>query len=193
MEAYPLQWPTAWPRSKEKKVAQFKVSMGEAVSQLYDELDRLGADNVVVSSNMRLRLDGRPLADQRRMDDEGVAVYFTYNGAQQCIPCDKWTTVKDNVRAVGLTIQALRGLERWGAKEMVNAAFQGFTALPAQAGAGSEQWWEILEMAEPVIDAEYIKRSYREVSRKVHPDNGGSDEQFIRVKNAYEEGMRNVK
>ncbi len=189
MEAYPLQWPAAWPRSAEKKVAQFKVSMGEAVSDLYDELERLGARDVVVSSNMRLRLDGRPLADQRRMDDEGVAVYFTYNGAQQCIPCDKWTTVKDNVRAVGLTVQALRGLERWGAKEMVNAAFQGFKALPAAIimGEGTARaWYEVLGIPSD-SDLTLAARAYKDLLQTKHPDKGGTDAEFIELQNAYKQ------
>lgn len=189
-EAYPLQWPNAWPRSKYQQNAQFKVTMGEAVEHLYNELDRLGASDVVVSSNMRLRLDGKPYAEQRRMDDEGVAVYFTLNGEQQCIPCDKWTTVKDNVRAIGLTVQALRSLERWGAKEMVNAAFRGFKALPETAIVTpytKRPWHEVLEVA-PTASPEVIKASYRQKMLKAHPDHGGSMEEFQEVQNALREG-----
>lgn len=188
-DSYPLAWPPAWPRSKSPQSARFKVSMGESVSSLYDELDRLGASNVVVSSNMRLRLDGRPLADQRRLDDEGVAVYFSLKGAQQCIPCDKWSTVKDNVRAVALTIQALRGLERWGAKEMVNAAFQGFKALPESIIMGehtSRAWWEVLQVAQ-TADIEVIEGAYKKLLMKAHPDIGGSDFAFQELQNAYKQ------
>lgn len=188
-DAYPLQWPAAWPRSKSTQPAQFKVTMGEAVQQLYEELDRLGATNVVVSSNMRLRLDGRPLASQNRMEDEGVAVYFTYNGAQQCIPCDKWATVKDNVRAIGLTVQALRGLERWGAKEMVTAAFQGFKALPETIIMGehtARAWWEVLQVAQ-TADWDVIEAAYKRLLHKTHPDTGGSDFAVQEVINAFKQ------
>jgi hypothetical protein len=187
MEAYPLQWPPQWPRTKYPQQAQFKVGMGEAVSDLYDELERLGATNIIVSSNMQVRLDGRPYAKQNRMSDEGVACYFTYNGAQQCIPCDKWTTVKDNVRAIGLTVAALRGLERWGAKEMVNAAFQGFKALPT--GTPQKQWWEILELDGPTDDTVEIQRAYKQIIKKAHPDAGGTDHWFQQVQAAYKQGM----
>lgn len=189
MEAYPLQWPAAWPRAKEIKSAQFKVGMGEAVSHLYDELDRLGATDIIVSSNMRVRLDGRPLAKQVRMEDEGVAVYFKYNGAQQCIPCDKWATVKDNVRAIGLTVEALRGLERWGAKEMVNAAFQGFKALPSAIIVGdgtARAWWEVLDIPQD-SDLAAASRAYKEQLQTKHPDKGGTDREFIELKNAWEQ------
>lgn len=189
MEAYPLQWPTAWPRVQYPKAAQFKVGMGEAVSHLYDELDRLGADDIIVSSNMQVRLDGRPYAKQNRIEDPGVAVYFTYNGAQQCIPCDKWDSVKDNVRAIGLTVEALRGLERWGAKEMVNAAFRGFKALPEAIimGEGTARaWWEVLEIPRD-SDIQTAQRAYKELLQTKHPDRGGSDSEFIELKNAWEQ------
>lgn len=190
-EAYPLQWPASWPRTKHKQSAQFKVTMGEAVQHLYDELDRLGASNVVVSSNMRLRLDGKPYADQKRMEDEGVAVYFTLNGEQQCIPCDKWFTVKDNVRAIGLTIQALRGLDRWGAKEMVNAAFRGFKALPESVIVTpytKRPWHEVLEVL-PTASPEIVRAAWRRLISRYHPDNQetGDPVKFQEVQAAYKE------
>lgn len=188
-EAFPLQWPVSWPRAKHPQNAQFKVTMAEAVSHLYDELDRLGAKNVVVSSNMQVRLDGRPYATQKRMDDEGVAVYFTLNNEQQCIPCDKWTTVKDNVRAIGLTVQALRGLDRWGAKEMVNAAFRGFKALPESAIVTpyqSRAWYEVLEVSQ-TASVETIKAAYRSMLLKYHPDHGGDVNKFHELQKAYKE------
>jgi hypothetical protein len=194
MEAYPLKWPQAWPRTEYPIQARFKVSMSECIQDLYDELDRLGATNIVVSSNMRLRLDGRPLASQQRMDDEGVVVYFTYNGAQQCIPCDKWDTVKDNVRAIGLTVGALRGLERWGAKEMVTAAFQGFKALPAPNIPSAEQtraWHEVLQVT-PDADINVVRAAYRNLAAKYHPDNQttGNTSKFAEVATAWEEAQK---
>jgi hypothetical protein len=189
MEAYPLQWPDGWPRTKEPTNARFKVSMAGAVEHLYDELDRLGATNIVVSSDMQVRLDGKPYAKQNRLDDEGVAVYFMLNGKQQCIPCDRWTSIKDNVRAVGLTVEALRGLDRWGAKEMVDAAFRGFTALPAGGGASQRPWHEVLGV-NPYSSAELIRAVYHRLAKEHHPDHGGSAEKFKEIKEAYEEAKK---
>lgn len=191
MDAYPLQWPAGWPRSKSPQPARFQVTMNESVKNLYDELDRLGASNIIVSSNMRLRLDGRPTATQNRLEDEGIAVYFTLSGAQQCIPCDKWSTVKDNVRAVGLTVAALRGLERWGAKEMVNAAFRGFRALPENIILGehvSRPWHEVLQVS-PNADQEIIRAAWKRLISRYHPDNteSGDATKFAEVQKAYNE------
>jgi hypothetical protein len=49
--------------------------------------------------------------------------------------CDKWVSVGENMRALGLAIEALRQLKRCGASEILDRAFQGFAALPEQAGA----------------------------------------------------------
>lgn len=195
MEAYPLTWPEGWARSNSAQPALFKVTMSEAIDHLYNELDRLGATDIIVSSNMRVRLDGRPYADQNRMADEGVAVYFNYNGSQQCIPCDKWTTVKDNIRAVGLTVEALRGLERWGAKEMVNAAFKGFKALPAAGDTTSSAqklWFDVLQVS-PQADWDVIEAAYRRLLHKVHPDKGGSEAAFAEVQAAFKQAKEMVR
>lgn len=113
IDAYPLQWPTAWPRTKQPLVAQFKTSLTSAARNLTWELERLGAKNIVISSNMQYRADGIPYSRQPNLADTGIAVYFTLNGEEQCIPCDKWTDLADNMQAIRKTVEALRGLERW--------------------------------------------------------------------------------
>jgi hypothetical protein len=157
---------------------------------LLTQLKRLGADNIVVSSNVMLRRDGLPYANQRRPDDTGVAVYFTLKGQQQCIPCDRWASVDDNIHAIGLTVEALRGLERWGAKEMVDAAFSGFQALPPGSGMPSvSPWWQVLGVPETATGDD-MKSAYRLLAKKHHPDYGGDPELFQRLRNAYEQAIR---
>ena len=75
--AYPLQWPSAWPRTTHPQPAKFKTPFSYARDQLYRELDLLGATNIVISSDMMVRLDGLLYVKQRAPDDRGVAVYFT--------------------------------------------------------------------------------------------------------------------
>jgi hypothetical protein len=168
---YPLAWPVGFPRSDFRQVASFKVSLAGALDDLYNELDRMDASAIVISSNMQTRLDGRPLAKQARIEDPGVALYFQRNGRQVCIPCDKWDTVVGNVRAIGLTVAALRSLERWGAKDLVDAAFVGFEALPAHAGAqhGASDWWQVLGVPrDSSIDE--IRRIWKQRLREAHPE-----------------------
>jgi hypothetical protein len=151
----------------------------------------MGARNIVINSNMQIRSDGIPYARQPNITDTGVAVYFTLNGNQQCIPCDKWVGLAENVHAIGKTVEALRGLERWGAKEMVDAAFQGFKALPASAGIVTDRsWWQTLELSGPDVTYNEIQAAYRRLAKQHHPDAGGDSAEFEKIRKAYEEGMK---
>lgn len=189
-EAYPLKWPASWPRTKYPIRSQFRTTQGTAINKLYDQLRRLGATNIVVSTNIELRRDGRPYVRQLRAEeDSGVAVYFTLNGEEQCIPCDKWFMVGDNIQAIAKTVEALRGLERWGAQEMVNAAFRGFKALPEAIIVGAatgRAWYEVLEV-DPKCSIADAAAAFKRLARLKHPDVGGSDQEFMELKTAWEQ------
>lgn len=189
IDAFPLQWPAHWPRTDRPASSQFKVSQDQAQRGIRRELALLGARNVVLSTNVELRRDGLPYATRRAPEDQGVAVYFDLNGDSQCIPCDKWRTVAENMRAIEKTVEALRGLERWGAKEMVNAAFRGFRALPAETIVTpytAKPWHEVLEVS-PTDPADTIKAAYRRQLKKHHPDHGGTERDLIAVQRAFEQ------
>ena len=145
-EAYPLQWPVGRPRTKYPRSAAFdrQRSIDKSRRELFHELELLGAANPVLSTNLRLRLDGFPLSKQRQPDDQGVAVYFTYKKRQVCFACDRWDRIQDNIRAVCLTINAIRGIGRWGTGEMVDAAFTGFEALPPPSEGAVGRPWHIV-------------------------------------------------
>lgn len=132
IEAYPLHWPEGWPRTKAPAHSRFHPTNGRhAVAQaLLAEIRRLGGGQVVISTNVRLRNDGLPYSGDRPPEDKGVAVYFNLKGRQMVFACDKWAKLEDNLRSIHKTIEALRGIERWGASDMMERAFSGFTALP---------------------------------------------------------------
>jgi hypothetical protein len=108
---YPLHWPEHRDRTSDwqRKHSQFSVTFAQARSHLLSELGKMGARQVVTSSNQPVRQDGLPLAVRTRIDDPGVAVYFQRDGQAQCIPCDQWHGVLANLRAIGKTVEALRG------------------------------------------------------------------------------------
>lgn len=190
IDAYPLQWPTGWPRAKSQvRHGSMSRNFTQARDGILRELELLGAKNAIINTNLQTRLDGLPYAKQRAPEDTGVAVYFTLNGEQQCIPCDKWDNVEQNLRAIEMTINALRGIERWGAKEMVNAAFRGFKALPSSTIVTPYQsrlWHEVLEVS-PSASPQVIKAAYRQMLLRHHPDQGGDISRFNEVQKAYKE------
>lgn len=189
IDAYPLTWPMGWPRTERPEWSRFKASHSGAMYDLLNELRLLDAKNVIISTNLPLRRDGLPYASRHEPQDSGVAVYFDLDGQPQCIPCDKWNSVRDNLHAISKTINALRGIERWGAKEMVNAAFRGFKALPAQGDttpSAQRLWFDVLEVS-PDASWDVIEAVYRRLLHKVHPDKGGSEAAFHELQAAFKQ------
>tara|TARA_B100001123_G_scaffold390883_1_gene468824 strand:+ start:231 stop:797 length:567 start_codon:yes stop_codon:yes gene_type:complete len=180
MEAYPLQWPNR-PRTPRPQRSRFDVQSGYARDCLVDEIRRLGGKNVVISTNIKLRQDGLPYASAKEPDDSGVAVYFQYKGQSMCFACDKWDLVRDNMQAIRKTIEALRGIERWGTGEMVQQAFNGFALLEAPR---SVLWHEVLGVSK-LADQFEVKTAYRQKLKETHPDTGGSAEDFEKVQIAW--------
>lgn len=181
-EAYPLQWPAGRPRTQRPTRSRFDTQMSYARDQLMNELHLLGARNIVLSTNIPVRQDGLPYANARQPDDPGAAVYFSYKGQQMCFACDRWDLVKDNVQAVRKTIEALRGIERWGTGDMVQAAFTGFQALPAPM-AMQMHWSQILGVKISATVDE-IEAAYRKLAKEHHPDTGGDPEKMARINEA---------
>lgn len=178
-EAFPLYWPEGWPRTKNRQTSRFNPYGLAAESRcILDELKLLGATDAIISTNIPLRRDGLPYSNQK-IDDPGVAVYFNLNGEKQCIPCDRWWTVEENARAIWKSINALRGLERWGAKSFVSAAFRGFKALPNPTS--KTPWRDVLGDCGNLDEA---KSKFRELARKDHPDHGGNAKQMVRLNQA---------
>ncbi|RUU07140.1 J domain-containing protein, partial [Mesorhizobium sp. M7A.T.Ca.TU.009.01.3.2] len=172
-EAYPLHWPAGWPRTKSPKSSRFDVSMAQTRDGLFAEIARLGGRYVVLSTNVPLRQDGLPYANRAEPMDSGVAVYFERKGKQMVFACDQWTHVKDNIRAIEKTIEAMRGIERWGASDMLERAFSAFEALPAPGSTPKREWWQVLGVPKTATKEE-ITAAYRKRAAEAHPDTGGS-------------------
>lgn len=119
----PLQWPEGWPRSRTRSNARFDMSLDRTERELIWQIEQLGGVYPLITHN---RFSGG-----RDPGDPAVAVYFSVKGKQRVFACDRWYTVRDNIRAISKTIEALRGIERWGASEMMERAFSAFEVLPA--------------------------------------------------------------
>lgn len=138
------------------------------------------------SSNAKLNLDGTISARQSWVSDPSVVVYFTRDDREMCIPCDAYETIDANLRAIGLTIAAIRGIERHGTSQMMEAAFSGFAALPAGENA---EWWTILGV-QPDASREVIDAAYRALVKQHHPDTGGDPARLREINEAYQQSQR---
>lgn len=189
-EAYPLQWPTGRPRTGQwsRERAKFQTTFARARDDITREVQLLVGGRwardpqLVISTNVALRRDGLPLAGQRAPEDPGVAVYFEHKKRSMCFACDRWDRIEHNMQAIAKTIEALRGIARWGTGDMLQAAFTGFAALPAPGAA--RDWWQVLGV-DRGAPAEQITAAYRRLRSERHPDRGGSAAAFDEVERAY--------
>lgn len=177
--AFPLCWPDGWPRTAQKMNSRFKVgTVYSAVSGLTESLRLMDAEGVIISTSIPLRRDGLPLSKPPVDGDHGAAVYFVRNGKPLCLACDQYWDVADNIHALAKTIEAIRGIERWGSTDLLDRVFTGFAALPS---GGS--WFDGLKTA-----AE-IRARYRELAKTHHPDAGGDASEFSRITDAYNRAL----
>jgi hypothetical protein len=183
-QAYPLTWPAGWPRARSRDEAPFHkkkdtgrgysdhvaITMAQARTMLQAELDRLGAREIVLSTNVELNLNGDPRGDRARPGDVGVACYFKLKGRDTVLACDKWLRVEDNIVAISKHIDALRGQERWGVGT-VEQAFTGYQALPAPIA--KRHWTAVFGLsADASRDA--ITAAYRSAAK-----NAGMDQKLL--------------
>ena len=189
--SYPLHWPTSWPRARSRADAKFgqkdysksyqttkRVTISVALDRLQAELDRLGARNVILSTNLERNLNGAPRSGQADPADPGVAVYFTLKGKDTVLACDRWYRCADNMVAIAKHIEAIRGMDRWGVGS-IEQAFAGYQALPAP-----EQWFQVLKVRADAPKAD-VDAAYRRLARDAHPDQpNGSHAKMQRINDA---------
>lgn len=213
--AYPLSWPPGWKRTPEasRSCGQFgttkrkagnswtskeKITVVEATRRLREELARMAVhdDDLVLSTNLKLRLDGLPRSDQAQPADPGAAIYWNdpWTNQPRCMAIDRYTKVEQNIAALAATIEAMRAIERHGGAVVLERAFTGFTALPAPIVAGMKRHWrEVLGF--PVdyhVHAELVKERFRSRASQAHPDKGGSAAEMCELNQARNEALQEV-
>lgn len=209
---YPLQWPPGQKRTKsaDRRHSKFgAVARGsysreppsayEAAKELLHELKLLGAGWVVITSQLPTRNDGLPYADGRS-DDPGIAVWFVLDGHERVFACDCWHRPGENLRAIALSIGAMRGLERWGMADVMERTLAGFTALPA--GDPAKRGWREVFGVEALVDTllgsssddliAVVKARHRKLIAEAHPDAGGTDARAAELNAALDEAEKEL-
>lgn len=188
--SYPLQWPEGWKRHVNRGMPPFSANnFGKIRDSILRRLRKRGT-YAVITSDLPVRNDGQPYADAR-CQDPGVAVWWVEKGKEMVIACDRWKSLSHNLSAILRTLEAMDGIQRWGADSMVDRAFAGFAALPPP-GATSDGTDEVMPAAMPnwrevfnfpgafeSLSASdklaFVKLRYRERISQAHPDRGGDD------------------
>lgn len=188
ISASPLEWPQGWPRAKGRKHATFgkkcsgaygkeDLTIAQGLERVLDELSRMGVrrDDVVISSNAPLRLDGLPRGDASNPADPGAAVYWnTRKGETKVMAIDIYYRLADNLAAIAATLEAMRSIERHGGAAILDRAFAGFAALPAPGKVTARGWREILGVLPGESSLAVAQEKYRRLAAVHHPDRGGN-------------------
>lgn len=156
----------------------------------------INRENIVISTNLRLRQDGFPYSGQPQPADPGVAIYFPLffmRGNKEIerpivLTCDKWTRVEWNVYAIAKDIEAQRGRERWGCTNF-EQSFRGYLAIPERCGG--RPWWEILGIPSTASRAD-VEKAFRRLSLRLHPDKNPGDkahEEWVKLQEAHDQAV----
>jgi hypothetical protein len=178
-------WTDLETRSRER--APWTASWQSTLDMLAGELGHLGVKTAVIqvdASEADLRRDGMPRGDAVA-GHPGVIVSFesrfgplryaadTYRGNS------KHAAWQANLRAIALTLQALRSVDRYGATKR-GEQYRGWTAIapPAPMFADADEAWRWMRKYAAdelviVIEGDLTPRKlYRAMARKMHPDQG---------------------
>ncbi len=192
IESYPLCWPEGWKRTERgrRERSRFRITTDIVRRFLQEEARRLKGDGLIISTNVPIRHDGNFYASAKEPDDPGVAVYFNYHKKPMCFACDRHPTVRENLHSIAATIEALRAIERYGASDMMERAFRGFTAIEDKT---SRSWREVLGFkANMPVTAEDVASSFRRHAQGDHPDKGGDPEKFRELIAAREQALAEI-
>lgn len=201
--AYPLAWPDGWKRTPDhhRETARFghkttkgtntykthaQLTIAQGVDRVRAELARMGVadDDMVISTNLVLRLDGLPRSGQAEPKDPGVAVYWQRRHERQappkCMAIDQYDRVADNLAAIAATLEAMRAIERHGGAAILDRAFKGFVAIESP----DADWARVFNIKPESTETE-VRDRYRYLRSLHHPDNGGDAEKFDQVQKAW--------
>ena len=194
----------AWPRkmTSTRSWSRFDSSYEQTFDLLERELKAINARNVVLQlalTDADIRRDGKPRASAKP-SHPGVILTFEkgiFTGVWKyetiSMPCDNFTTWMDNLRGIALSLEALRKIDRYGVTQS-GEQYTGFAALPASSDAMTREEAAafIAEHAQGdpanwlLVDPAKRRNAIRAAKRATHPDNGGSNELFLKLKDAVE-------
>lgn len=181
---YPLCWPLDRKRTPPKVRGKSRYgvrSIDEAIGEVDQELRRWRIRDYVISSEVR------PMT-RREPEDPAVALWFKMpaghdvaEGAVMVFPADKFVTVRENLRAISLTMQRLRLVAEIGVYTL-GQAMEGAKALPPPPN-----WRQTLEIGRDAT-LQDANSAYKRLALRYHPDNNdtGSDAKMAELNAAIE-------
>lgn len=186
---------TSWPGTPtpafRRQRTPYRVGLRKTLQDLDRELRAIGGRGPLLEvaiDERQFRVDGRPYA-RATAEHPGVVLSIPRSDIGPLrFAADHLEHWQDNLRAIALTMEALRAVERHGAVR-AREQYAGFKALPAgatplPAAMTVEQAARTLaELTDPhqripglaaaLAAGRMIDASYRKAARTAHPDAGG--------------------
>lgn len=198
-----LDWPTFLDRTAKAdrtSASKYSVTLSQAFADLERELDRLGVDDYTYSFDAQQRQkDGRPYS-RASPDDPGFVLRWSKDGDTYAAAADEYTSLRDNVRTVGLWLEETRKRAgrpvrtadtEFAAARLPPADGDAVAAPPATADAGlDEPPHEVLGVAPDAPDR-VVTAVARRLSADVHPDSDDPDPpEYKRIQRAKRELLK---
>lgn len=193
-----------WLRSgHQRQQSRFDSTWSSTVALLSREIDQLGGRDVVLEVDVPergIRNDGMLRADAKVAEPAVVVAFETRQHGPMLYRCDRYAvgsgtwargdSWQHNVRAIALTLEALRAVDRYGATE-TGQQYAGFKALPggqpivpeAPTVTKDEAWSILGSFASTNIadlrdtaSLDEIRGLHRKARSFAHPDRHGGDQ-----------------
>lgn len=185
-------------------VRRFKATTATTMRDLQATVQQMGATSLDIGQNF---------------STGEYRISFDRAGRRYVFRCSRWKHPEDNLRAAQRTISLLwQAMEEYGTVRTISAVdgrtgsgvrggqpaktasddafaqfFLPFEALPDDTvlllTSGARSWWEVLGVTSGATRLE-IENAYRALARRHHPDVGGNADDFKRVREAYDAGIR---
>ena len=199
------QWPDGQLRTDPgyRRRGPFRATYSDTLDLLDHELRQIGAESVVLQVDIagsNIRLDGLPYANARIGGDEpGVVLSFEAGGDSFMYPCDSYLDWRDNLRAIALTLEKLRAVDRYGVAQR-GEQYVGWKAIPEDVDRrlSAKDAARIIARTAGVGDGKVeaaigdilggrklFQAAYRQAAGYAHPDRpGGTEAAFHRLQTA---------
>lgn len=175
------------PASKRQSAKRFRANWTDTVKLLTREVGMLGGKLIVVQIDVadgQIRRDGMLYASARA-GSPAVKVSFDSRHGSLTYATDEFDHWQANVRAIALSLEALRAVDRYGVTHS-GEQYRGWAQLPS---ASTEATLTRPEAARLLADAAgvdpvslvseaSIKAAFRAAAQLAHPDRGGNAEAF---------------
>ena len=190
----------AWPgqMTAERRVSRFEAGYMVTIKLLRREIGHIIERGPTRPVILALDLDDDQILKDRSRPKStatpghpGVVVAFDSIHGPLRYAVDTFTHWHDNLRAVALSLEALRKVDRYGVTR-TGEQYRGFAALPSGGGEMVVDFESSVQIIAAQLDiTPAVARAYvesnpvgiaRDLLRVAHPDHGGSDSAFILAK-----------